>query len=406
MVFLCAALNQVFPSLFRIFRRLLFDDGSSSSKKKNRRLVYRQQSDGYIEKYDFKGQPTVVVPDFEPEVFKQLMEYCHTGSVMLQSQTLLGLMNAADHYALDELKVACIQFLERAINTDTVCSLLSSAEKYIQYKSTKILVQKMLEFVEEHAEVVLNLSSFSTLPQHIVRIILGRDDLRASEKTKFEAAFRWCLHYLADNSDEDLKTLFEPFVGKIKFHKIPASHLMKSVKPAEVVDDSVILTALAYQADPQSVNINKPNVPVPSGRATTSPSTEGGIQTFESSPLHFRRVKSTGAPIKSMSHGNFDLDVIDGSLRIERSGSVPPADHRLDPHPTRVFEIRTNSRTSDLSLSSMDSTTSFSSGPRSPVIGRSTSSSSQFSAEVDLPRNQSTTNSEHFMSLASSSIEV
>ena len=277
----------------------------------------------------------MVVPDFEPEVFKQLMEYCHTGSVMLQSQTLLGLMNAADHYALDELKVACIQFLERAINTDTVCSLLSSAEKYIQYKSTKILVQKMLEFVEEHAEVVLNLASFSSLPQHIVRIILGRDELRASEKTKFEAAFRWCLHYLADNPDEELKTLFEPFVGKIKFHKIPATHLMNSVKPAEVVDDSVILTALAYQADPRSVNIDRI---IPTGRVTMSPSNEGGIQTFESSPLHFRRVKSTGVPIKSMSQGNFDLDGIDGALRIERSGSVPPVDHRLDPHPMKVFE--------------------------------------------------------------------
>lgn len=366
--------------------------------------MHKQQSDSYIEKYDFKGQPTVVVPDFEPEVFKQLMEYCHTGSVMLQSRTLLGLMNAADHYALDELKAACIQFLERAINTDTVCTLLSSAEKYIQYKSTKILVQKMLEFVEEHGEVVLTLASFSYLPQHIVRIILGRDDLQASETTKFEAAFRWCLQYLSENPDKELKTAFEPFVSKIKFYRIPAGHLMKNVKPAEVVDDTVILTALAYQADPQSVDISKLTV---TSKGPSSPRNEGVIQSFDASPPQFRRVKSSGMPFKSsMSQGNIEVEMIDSSMRIERSGSVPPADHRLDPHPTRVFEIRTDSRTSELSLSSVDSMASFSSGPRSPTMGRSTSSSSQFSTEGELPRKQSATNSESFVALGNASIEV
>ena len=102
----------------------------------------------------------MVIQEFDPEVFKQLVEYIHTGSVTLQSRTLLGLMNAADHYGLEELKLASIEFLERAINTDTVCSLLASAEKYIQYKSTKILVQKMLEYVDRNAEVVLNQLAF------------------------------------------------------------------------------------------------------------------------------------------------------------------------------------------------------------------------------------------------------
>lgn len=52
-------------------------------------------------------------------------------------------MNAADYYGLDELKRACSGFVQCCINVDTVCALLSTAERYIQYKCTKTLVSKV-----------------------------------------------------------------------------------------------------------------------------------------------------------------------------------------------------------------------------------------------------------------------
>lgn len=45
-----------------------------------------------------------------------------------------------------------------------------------------------LEFVDEHGNEVLNLGSFTLLPQHVVRLILAREELRADEFTKFQAA--------------------------------------------------------------------------------------------------------------------------------------------------------------------------------------------------------------------------
>ena len=84
-----------------------------------------------------------------------MIEYVHTGNVTLQPRTLLGVMNAADYYGLEELKRACNGFVQQGcITVDTVCALLSSAEKYIQYKCTKSLVQKVLEFVDEHGKGV------------------------------------------------------------------------------------------------------------------------------------------------------------------------------------------------------------------------------------------------------------
>jgi hypothetical protein len=38
---------------------------------------------------------------------------------------------------------------------------------------------------------VLNLGSFATLPQHVVRLILARDELKADEFSKFQVNRGW-----------------------------------------------------------------------------------------------------------------------------------------------------------------------------------------------------------------------
>ena len=58
-------------------------------------------------------------------------------------ESYLGVMNAADYYGLDELKRACSGFIQCCVTVDTVCALLATAERYIQYKCTKYLVQKV-----------------------------------------------------------------------------------------------------------------------------------------------------------------------------------------------------------------------------------------------------------------------
>ncbi len=327
---------------------MLYDDGINSGNSRKKKKHNFKPSDGYIEKYDFKGQPTVVVKDFDPSVFKQLVEYTHTGSVILQARTLLGLMNAADHYGLEELKLACIRFMERCVNTDTVCSLLSSAEKYIQYKSTKILVQKMFEFVDQHAEAIFALGAFSFLPQHVVRIVLGREELQATETSKFEAAMRWCSRYCEEHPDVPLKQAFEPFVDVINFYQIPARHLMKSVRPAEIVDNSVILNALAYQADPTSVEHLriKPRRP----HAGSSPSPPLTTRMMHESSPKFRRVQSSGQPLQKPPPER------------TRFGSVPPLEKmeervplRGEVHPMRIHTTHSGSQMSVSSTGSLKS---------------------------------------------------
>ncbi|KAI8039937.1 hypothetical protein M5D96_007362 [Drosophila gunungcola] len=296
------AVKAVLASRSRVFAKMLYAAPSpqrkreTSTKENKLRLFLKrssepllnlqnaaQQRTGFTQQLAPIPEPsgqqhqTLIIEEFEPDVFRQLIEYIHTGCVTLQPRTLLGVMNAADYYGLEELRRACAGFVQCCINVDTVCALLASAERYIQYKCTKTLVQKVLEFVDEHGTEVLNLGSFTLLPQHVVRLILAREELRADEFTKFQAALMWSKKYYDNNpvKDEvslniralfiraltpqniDIKEILGTFCEYIQFHKIPANVLMREIHPLNLVPYAIIMNALAYQADPESIDPGK-----------------------------------------------------------------------------------------------------------------------------------------------------
>eukprot|EP00117_Sycon_ciliatum_P024247 scpid46046/ scgid4685/ Serine-enriched protein len=261
--------DQQFPSMINTQSKVTGgknhkENGEQSglTKSKTKSKLFAGKSTDNSPSIQRSGSPSlqfpngITVAEFEPEVFKQLIEYLHTGSCHLQARTLLGLINAADHFSVDELKQACLNFASRCINTDTVCPLLRSAEIYIQYKSTKLIVQKVMEYIDENADTVLGLRSFATLPKHIVQLILSRDEMKTAELNKFHAAHEWCKAYCEEHTAEKLSDVMNPLVENIAFHKIPVMELMRDVRPLRVVPDGRIMTALAYQADPNAVEAN------------------------------------------------------------------------------------------------------------------------------------------------------
>ncbi|XP_021959547.1 serine-enriched protein isoform X2 [Folsomia candida] len=264
------AVKAVLAARSRVFYKILYQAPSPQKKKEQPRsenklrLFLKRSSEPLLNMQTAQSnkpspQPhqTLIIEEFEPDVFRQLIEYIHTGYVTLQPRTLLGVMNAADYYGLEELRKACMGFVQSCINVDTVCALLASAERYIQYKCTKSLVQKVLEFVDEHGTEVLNLGSFTLLPQHVVRLILCREELKADEFTKFQAVLMWGKKYCDCSPEINLKDVIANFLEYIQFHKIPANVLMKDIHPLSVVPYHVLMNALAFQADPSSVDFAK-----------------------------------------------------------------------------------------------------------------------------------------------------
>ena len=57
---------------------------------------------------------------------------------------------------------------------------------YVLHKN----IFKVLEYVDDHGNEVLNLGSFTLLPQHVVRLILNREELKADEFSKFQVIIK------------------------------------------------------------------------------------------------------------------------------------------------------------------------------------------------------------------------
>ncbi|XP_020281591.1 serine-enriched protein isoform X2 [Pseudomyrmex gracilis] len=264
------AVKAVLAARSRKFHRMLYQTEESPQRKKDPptrenkiRLFLKRSSEPLLNLQNTAHQPqtnehhTLIIEEFEPDVFRQLIEYIHTGCVTLQPRTLLGVMVAADQYGLAQLKHACIGFIQCCVTVDTVCALLASANRYMQYKLTKVISKKILEFVDEHGNEVLNLGSFTLLPQDVILLILRRDELRADEFTKFQAVLMWSKKHCDNNPHQDLKDVISIFIQYIQFHKIPATVLMQEVNPLGLVPPEIIMNALAYQADPTSVDPTK-----------------------------------------------------------------------------------------------------------------------------------------------------
>ena len=64
---------------------------------------------------DSSTHTTLRVTGFEPDVFRQLMEFAHTGRVDLMPRTIIGVISSADYY----------QFLGRQNTDETFSSILS-----------------------------------------------------------------------------------------------------------------------------------------------------------------------------------------------------------------------------------------------------------------------------------------
>ena len=65
---------------------------------------------------DSSSHTTLRVTGFEPDVFRQLMEFAHTGRVDLMPRTIIGVISSADYY----------QFLGRQTTDKTFSSILST----------------------------------------------------------------------------------------------------------------------------------------------------------------------------------------------------------------------------------------------------------------------------------------
>jgi RAP1 GTPase activating protein 1 len=140
------------------------------------------------------AQTEFTIIEFDPDTFRVLLDYLHTGSCPLTCQTIPGLICAAEHYDLPELLQACFHHAKQFLRIDIICSMLVSLENYYwRYTSASELVNMILAFVESRAYALFQTPDFLNLSESMVQMIMCRN-LEIPEVRKFEAMLAWAKH--------------------------------------------------------------------------------------------------------------------------------------------------------------------------------------------------------------------
>lgn len=69
------------------------------------------------------AQTEFSIIEFDPDTFRILLDYLHTGSCPLTCASIPGLICAAEHYDLPELLQACFHHAKQFLRIDVVLSL-------------------------------------------------------------------------------------------------------------------------------------------------------------------------------------------------------------------------------------------------------------------------------------------
>ena len=111
--------------------------------------------------------------------------WVHSGDLLTCNQVF----SQQSVFSAASLWTPSVLFLQLLKDTSSTSAPSSSYRRFnwkLYLKGKKNVKFQVLEFVDDHGNEVLNLGSFTLLPQHVVRLILVREELKADEFSKFQ----------------------------------------------------------------------------------------------------------------------------------------------------------------------------------------------------------------------------
>ncbi|XP_064614591.1 solute carrier family 23 member 1-like [Liolophura sinensis] len=176
------------------------------------------------------GPLTIEVPDFEPSIFNRIVLFLQSGTVSVDISNVIGVMNAADTYGVDDLRIACFQFARSFINVQSVLPLYMTTLQQTHFKCTKDVLSEIFAFLDRYAEDVFKVQEFANLPKDVALSLLARPIARASAETKWDAALKWSKRHC--NGDlVVMRDVLKSFTPNINLLEIPLSKLLEEVTP-------------------------------------------------------------------------------------------------------------------------------------------------------------------------------
>ncbi|XP_067665049.1 BTB/POZ domain-containing protein 3-like [Haliotis asinina] len=176
----------------------------------------------------------VKITDIQPNIFREFLRYLYTGVISLSADNALNLLYCSKKYCVKSLEQEVFEYCQCSITAENACTLLEQACLF----DMKQLQEKAFKVIKRDAVLVLQSGGFTCLSHQNLDMLLGMDDLKASEDVIFKAVVAWakaeCNRQGKTHSAVDIREVLGQTLYKIRFS------LMAQSVFVELVGDGIL----------------------------------------------------------------------------------------------------------------------------------------------------------------------
>nr|CAD7412417.1 unnamed protein product [Timema cristinae] len=199
----------------------------------------------------------VRVTDLKPRTFLSLLEYVYTDeSNFHEMEDAFETLYAAKKYLLPQLVTRCNEYISSLLRFSNVCFVLEFAMGIHEER----LSEKCLLFIGQNAREVLSHSSFLSIKQSTLAVILDQDDLDVkSELEVLDAVLRWsteeCRRRKLSSKPCNKRKVIGPTMEKIRLLTLTAEQFLGVVGLKDILTPEEFRDVLSFLVKPNSCEV-------------------------------------------------------------------------------------------------------------------------------------------------------
>ncbi|NXP47771.1 KLH23 protein, partial [Heliornis fulica] len=173
--------------------------------------------------------------------FQALLEFTRTAHVLIDEENVTSLLETADFFQFDRVRLLCERFLERELHVSNCLGLMT----YSQHFAFIELYTAAMNVALTHWGDVMCQEEFKALPKEMLMQVLRSDELFVSrEDVVFESIVRWIMEE-PEAREED----FLDLVGEVRVSFLSLSFLDILVKRSKRSGESDTFSRLIKKLD-------------------------------------------------------------------------------------------------------------------------------------------------------------
>uniref|UniRef100_A0A8D0KSH8 BTB domain-containing protein n=1 Tax=Strix occidentalis caurina TaxID=311401 RepID=A0A8D0KSH8_STROC len=183
----------------------------------------------------------IVIRGIDAVPFQALLEFTRTAQVLIGQENVISLLETADFFQFDRVKLLCEKFLERELHVSNCLGLMTYSQ---QFAFIELHVSAMNVALTHWGDVMCQ-EEFKALPKEMLMQLLKSDDLFVSrEDVVFDSIMRWIMEDPATREED-----FLDLVGEVRVTFLSLSFLDILVKRSKRLGETDPFSRLIKKLD-------------------------------------------------------------------------------------------------------------------------------------------------------------